>query len=184
MTVIYSYFNDPDTKVLKMRWEGLENVTLVTNGEKERIRKALEDEKDTVLFCGHGSRPELWMPHVSRKDSFSYFTYAFSKKQIPLIKAKNIIGIWCYASQFAEEFNLSGFYTSMFISSAYEAALMGINGVTADKITRLEEIFALRINKLLKNGVPLSEWKGILSNETLNNDAERFNHNGLTYREQ
>lgn len=182
MTVIYSDFNDTDTRVLKKMWEGLENVRLITNGLGEKIEKALEEENDTVLFCGHGSRTGLWMPQSNRRDPFFSFTYAFSKKDIRLIKAKNIIGIWCYASQFAEDCSLRGFYTSMFISSAYEAALMKINGVTAEEITRSEEIFAERLNKLLKGGVPLSEWKEMLSNETLNNDVERFNYNGLTYR--
>ena len=183
MTVIYSNFNDPDTRVLKGMWEGLENITIIMNGPEEKIEKALEEEKDTLLFCGHGSRRGLWMPHSIKRNPFFSFTYAFSKKDIPLIKAKNIIGIWCYAAQFAEDSNLPGFYTSMFISSEYEAALMGINGVTAKEITRSEEIFVEKINKLLKEGVPLSKWKEILGNETLNNDVERFNYNGLTYRD-
>ncbi len=182
MTVIYSNFNDPDTRVLRRMWRGLDNVTLVTNGTEEKIRKALTEEKDTLLFCGHGTATGLWMPHKNIRNPYFPFAYAFSEKDIPFIKAENIIGIWCYASQFAQRCNLRGFYTSMFISSPYEAELMGVKALPEDEITRSEELFCDRINKLLKDNVPLSGWKERLQGETLNNDVERFNYNGLTYR--
>ncbi len=90
ITVIYSDFNDPDTKALKKIWQGLAGVTLVTNGTEEKIRKALTEEKDTLLFCGHGTATGLWMPHKNIRNPYFPFTYAFSEKDVPLIKAENI----------------------------------------------------------------------------------------------
>ncbi len=182
MTVIYSDFNDPDTRALRKIWQGLAGVTLVTNGTEEKIRKALTEEKDTLLFCGHGTATGLWMPHKNIRNPYFPFAYAFSEKDIPLIKAENIIGIWCYASQFAQRCNLRGFYTSMFISSPYEAELMGVKALPEDEITRSEELLCTRINTFLKEGIPLCEWKERLQAEKLNNDVERFNYDGLIYR--
>lgn len=182
MTVVYSDFKDTDTEVLKRMWQGLDNITLITNGPKERIKKALRNEKDTLLLCGHGTSGGLWMPRRTKEDLSFPFSYALSKDDVPLIKAKNIIGIWCYASLFAEKCYLSGFYSSMFISSLYEAAIMGIEGITAEEITRSEIIFCNRINRLLKEGVPLRLWTEILQKEECRNEVEKFNYSGLRYR--
>lgn len=182
MTVIYSDFNDTDTLVLKRMWNGIKDLTLVRNGSKERIASALKNEKDTLLICGHGTAGGLWMPQRTDSDTAFPFRYAVSKKEIPLIRAERIIGIWCYASSFAEENSLRGFYSSMFISSLYEAALMGVTGVTEEEITRSELIFASRINALLKSNVPLPLWKDRLQKVSLRNDVERFNYSRLSYR--
>lgn len=182
MTVVYSDFKDTDTGVLRRMWQGLDNITLITNGPKERIGKALREEKDTLLLCGHGTSGGLWMPEEGNKDLSFPFRYAISKDDVPLIKAKYIIGIWCYASLFAEKCCLRGFYSSMFISSEYEAAVMGIEGMTAEEITRSEILFCNRINKLLREGVPLFLWTEILQKEESRNEVERFNYSGLRYR--
>ena len=181
MTVIYSNFGDEDTRVLSAMWEGIEGAVVVTNGPKEKIRETILGEEDTLLLCGHGAPTGLWMPTEEGGILGLHVGYAFSSYDIPLIRAKNVIGIWCYASSFAQNYGVKGFYSSMFISSAMEASLMGVKGVSGEEITASEVLFAKRINSLLREGVPLPEWKEKLQSFPLTNDVERFNYNGLYY---
>ena len=99
------------------------------------------------------------------------------------MKAKNIIGVWCYASDFSKNNSLRGFYSSMFISSGLEAALMGIGGVSDDEIKASEILFCHRINALLGDNVPLSGWTEKLRAFHLTNSVEEFNYSKLYYRE-
>ncbi len=186
MTVIHSDYGDSDTKVLSAMWEGLGGARVITitdlakGNTKDDIRHALKTEEETLILTGHGSPSGLLARDTS---SFLSISYAFRKNDIPLVKAKNIIGVWCYASDFSKNNSLRGFYSSMFISSDIEAALMGIHGVTEDEIKASEILFCRRVNALLKDNVPLSEWTEKLRAFHLTNSVEEFNYSKLYYRE-
>ena len=186
MTVIHSDYGDSDTKVLRAIWEGLEGAQVITITDlaipntRDNIRHALETEEDTLILTGHGSPSGLLARDTS---SFLSISYAFTKDDIPLVKAKNIIGVWCYASDFSKNNSLRGFYSSMFISSAIEAGLMGIHGVSEDEIKSSEILFCRRVNALLKDNVPLNEWTDKLRAFHLTNSVEEFNYSKLYYRE-
>ena len=186
MTVIHSDYGDSDTKVLRAMWEGLGNVRVITitdlaqGNTRADIRKALESEEDTLILTGHGSPSGLLARDTS---SFLSISYAFTKDDIPFVKAKNIIGVWCYASDFSKNNSLRGFYSSMFISSAIEAGLMGIHGVSEDEIKSSEILFCRRVNALLGDNVPLNEWTEKLRAFHLTNSVEEFNYSKLYYRE-
>ena len=186
MTVIHSDYGDSDTKVLNAMWEGLGNVRVITikdlaqGNTRADIRRALETEEDTLILTGHGSPSGLLARDTS---SFLSISYAFTKDDIPFVRAKNIIGVWCYASDFSRNNSLGGFYSSMFISSGIEAALMGIGGVSEDEIKASEILFCRRVNALLKDNVPLNEWTEKLRAFHLTNSVEEFNYSKLYYRE-
>ena len=186
MTVIHSDYGDSDTKVLNAMWEGLGNVRVITikdlaqGNTRADIRRALETEEDTLILTGHGSPSGLLARDTS---SFLSISYAFTKDDIPFVRAKNIIGVWCYASDFSRNNSLGGFYSSMFISSGIEAALMGIGGVSEDEIKSSEILFCRRVNALLKDNVPLNEWTEKLRAFHLTNSVEEFNYSKLYYRE-
>lgn len=61
MLVVHGDFGDTDTRVLSTMWEGLDNVKVFRlsrdnpSGNKDALVNCLEQEEDTVLFCGHGS---------------------------------------------------------------------------------------------------------------------------------
>lgn len=180
MLVIHSDFGDADTKVLTTLWKDIENVNVITITRESNktifddIKRALQEEKDTVLFCGHGSSGGLWTPS---------YGFAFAKQDIPLVAAKNIIGIWCHASDFSKLNGVRGFYSSMFISNSGEARMNGITGVSDDQITKSEVLFCKRVNKLLKEGKPISEWLENLTSYNLTNPVEEFNYGGLFYND-
>lgn len=188
MLVVHGDFKDTDTRVLSTMWEGLENVKVfklggdTPSGNKEDLIACLEQEKDTVLFCGHGSSGGLWYPLTARLDS-AWGWYAFSKEDISHVKAKNIIGIWCHASDFSRLTECRGFFSSMFVSNSGEAHGVGIHGVSDKQITESEVLFCKRVNELLKEKVPISEWEGKLKSYRLTNDVEVYNYGGLYYKE-
>lgn len=183
MTVIHADFEDTDTRVLKALWKGIDaDVYSVGRGalghrrgseQRDDLKRAISSEKDTILFCGHGSSGGLWEPGGM---------YLFDEGDIPLVKAKNVIGIWCHAREFAITTGLRGFYSSMFISNSMEARCNGIYGVSDSEITKSEIRFCDRINELLKNNVPLEDWLEILRSYPITNDVEEFNYKGLFYQ--
>lgn len=188
MLVIYSDFGDTDTKVLSLMWEGIDCKVIrihsrSTQKDKEAMIKALKEEEDTVLFCGHGSGGGLWTPNVVARDKNIWSGFAFSYKEIPYVKAKNIIGIWCHASDFSRTFDVRGFYSSMFISNSGEAHFEGVEGVDNSAITKSEKLFCKRVNNLLKKKTPISQWLSILQNYEPSNAVEEFNYNGLYYHD-
>lgn len=188
MLIVHGDFRDTDTRVLSTMWEGLNNVKVFTlggdnpSGSKKDLINCLKQEKDTVLFCGHGSSGGLWYPSTARLDG-TWGLYAFSNNDIQYVKAKNIIGIWCHASDFSRLTGCRGFFSSMFVSNSGEAQCVGIRGVDDNTITESEILFCKRVNELLKNNVPISEWMNKLKSYTLTNDVEVFNYNGLYFKE-
>lgn len=180
-TVIFSNMGDTDTLVLKHIWEGLPNVKVVEvnnhNGPySKKVDSAILAEKDTLILCGHGYPSGLLSPQ-NRGEEF-----LVSERNIRFIKAKKIIGIWCYASSFAKSMNLNGFFSSMFISNTTEAVINGCTRSDAAIITREEILFGKRLNKLIASDTPMSEWKDKLIDQAdMSIDVVRFNYKGLTY---
>lgn len=181
MTVIYSNFEDRDTSILKKMWDGLDSdvIEFSFGGErlidKTGLMKILEKETDTVLFCGHGSNMGCWAPGIG---------FSIDESVLPHLRAKNIIGIWCHASSFAIMNNLHGFFTSMFISNALEAKFVDIPNSGNVEIYNSEKRFCNRVNELLREKVPLSEWKDTLISQMKNgphNAVEEYNYDGLFF---
>ena len=86
----------------------------------------------------------------------------------------DFIDIWCNASNFADRYDLTGFFTSMFISNSEELIDCGFSlfDNCDDEITRQNQIFASRINNLLVTQTPTRDWARILYSSLIN--EERF----------
>lgn len=182
MTVIHSDFGDTDTKVLRDIWRGLSvkevHLTRYSNKlDMRRAKDAIKAERDLVIFCGHGDRRGCWSPSYT---GGSYYTIGPS--DLSLLRGKKVVGIWCHASSFSKRYKVEGFFSSMFISNTVEAAGEGIRGVSNADITASEMKFCGILNKLLKEKVPLSEWKEHVDaaiDET--NPVEVFNYSQVFY---
>ena len=190
MTVIYSNFHDSDTYLLRGIWEGLEakviEISLDDSGsfnnsrfsfesKQEEITRAIEREEDTLIVCGHGTEDGCLSPH---------FDYTLSSSNKDMIRAKRFIGIWCNALTFAKKNNVSGFFSSMFITNTVEADYMGMGNVGKERIKESEMKFVNTLNSLLRNNIPMDKWK-----EAFNcivdatNEVEVFNFTSLGYME-
>lgn len=182
-TVIFSNMGDTDTLVLKHIWKDLPNVKVIEinsfNGPwSKKVEQALLTEKDTIILCGHGYPSGLLSPQTHGNP------FIISEKNVRHIRAKRVIGIWCYASSFAKSMNLSGFFSSMFISNPTEALINGCTKSNGETITREEILFGQRLSKLIASDIPMSEWKKKLVEQADTSiDVVKFNYSGLTYLE-
>ena len=190
MTVIYSNFHDSDTYLLRGIWEGLEakviEISLDDSGsfnnsrfsfesKQEEITRAIEREEDTLIVCGHGTEDGCLSP---------YFDYTLSSSNKDMIRAKRFIGIWCNALTFAKKNNVSGFFSSMFITNTLEADYMGMGNVGKERIKESEMKFVNTLNSLLRNNIPMDKWKeAFTSIIDTTNEVEVFNFSSLIYIE-
>ena len=198
MTVIYSNFHDSDTYLLRGIWEGLDARVIElrlderyseergrlddptipydsSRKEREEINRAIESEEETLIVCGHGTEDGCLSP---------YFDYTLSSSNKDMIRAKRFIGIWCNALTFAKKNNVSGFFSSMFITNTVEADYMGMGNVGEERIKESEMKFVNILNSFLKNNIPMEKWKEAFTCIVdATNEVEVFNFTSLGYME-
>lgn len=178
MTILSSNMGDHDCSLFHYLWDGLEYASVIdTTVENpipwEIIVEAVTSEDETLVLMGHGCPYGLFSPNYSYYRS----TYLFNEGFLPYVRAKNIVGIWCHASDFAEMYSVKGFFTSMFVSNPGEAIGCGLGELSRDCITESNIKFYQTMNRLLKENIPMSEWKAII--DELKNDGsilEEFNY--------
>lgn len=164
-----------DAHLLHRVYEGLEDIKLMVNPSKAEVIKVLEDNPtETLLAMGHGSPSGLFGVKWSEN--------VIDKSMVPLLETRMMIGIWCHANRFAEmNPSVNGFFTSMFISNEGEASCFGYKAKDEDVLSEVT-LFCERVNKLIKEDVPMKEWVGkIYEQGDLTKDFVSFNYKGLKY---
>ena len=166
-----------DTSCLKKAYEGLENVTLLYNPTKEEVIGALERSDDPLVMClGHGTTSGLF--------GTSWLGFVVDRSMVELLKDRKMIGIWCYASSFAERYGLHGYFTSMFVSNWDEAYSFGFADNTNDDILNEAKLFSEKINTMLKEGIPMEQWVDSLQAGChKEKDFVKYNYEGMRYFE-
>ena len=169
--------DDPSTKMLSLIYEGIDNVTVFDSWEQRKeilgaIASAPKDEQ--VLLLGHGSPYGLYDMR---------YGLILTDSDAALLKDRpNLVGIWCYASDYAREHGLKGFFSGMFISEEPEAWVNGVEA-TAEEIDDKAWDFARRFGELLRSGMPLKDIARELEDSRhRDSDLTRFNYSRLTYR--
>lgn len=167
-----------DTARLKMVYNNLDWNVILYNPTREEVEKELSiNDDDTIMLLGHGTSNGLF-----NKDWSGYvFDWRIAKKYC---KDRKIIGIWCHASEFADNLNLHGFFTSMFISNIGEAITFGFHNNTDEDILDEVNFFSNKINEFIKNNVPMETWVSTLQ-ECCHKEKDyvRFNYEALSYFE-
>lgn len=168
MTVVFSNTGDVDTRVLAALWDDIPDARVLnirpgTPDARRAVDVAIAEEEDALVLCGHGSPQGLFDPSVMARGNLAAIArnppYLVDVTNAPSIRARRVVGVWCYAASFAESAGLRGFFTGMFVSNPMEAAIVGCPGRdSAATITEQEILFCRRVNALLRAGTPLSEW--------------------------
>ena len=166
-----------DASKLKKAYEGLENVTLLYNPTKEAVVEELQHNDDPLVMClGHGTTSGLF--------NQDWFGYVVDHSTANLLRGRKMIGIWCFASSFAERYGLHGYFTSMFISNINEAEGFGFADNTNEDILNEINLFCGKINAFLKEGVPMEQWvTDLQANCHKEKDFVRYNYEGMRYFE-
>lgn len=180
MTVITAKWGDVDNEFNHYLWDGIDcNVIEInpsmTNWE-QLVDDAIAKETDTLLFVGHGSPHGLYFPTPM------FDEYILHENNVGLIKAKNVICIWCYASSFCQTHNLNALASSMFISNVNEAETCLDIFVSQEDVTSVQNQIFREINELLKNGVELDKYVMTLgARMDIENPIDTFNRQRFVY---
>ena len=146
---------------------------VLINPTKDEVKNALKAfPHERLMGLGHGSSYGLFGAGLG---------YVIDPTMIDLLKDREMIGIWCHAKDFGRAYGLKGFFTSMFVSNPGEASAYHFNRVDESTTQRENTAFAKKVNNLIKNGVPLSEWIDNLQGYNHNLDFVKFNYENFEY---
>ena len=115
--MIVVYVNSmADTSTFDAIYRNLNEDTIILHNPSRAEVDAILIERptETLLCFGHGSPRGLF--------SHDFKGMLIDDKSVPLLVNREMIGIWCYASNFGIVHNLRGFFTYMFISNHEECA--------------------------------------------------------------
>ena len=164
-----------DTATFAPLFKDIEGISLY-NPTREELEKVLaENPTETFMCLGHGSPRGLF--------SADMHGFLLDKDNVHLLKDRNVIGIWCYASDFARIHNLRGFFTYMFISNAQEVFSHRFGTQTDEFVFEQNQHFASKVNELIRNETPMKDWVEILyeSADRIDIDFVKFNYSNLSY---
>ena len=159
-----------DTNDFAGIYEGLD-ATVLINPTSSECKKALINEQERIVLIGHGTDYGLLN---QRLDGF-----IIGSNMVQFLRGKDVIGIWCNASNFADRYDLTGFFTSMFISNTNELIGCGLQSFDNcdEEIRQQNLIFSSRINKLLATNTPSKCWATILFNSLTDSDKKFVYYN-------
>lgn len=178
MIVIHIDNGSADAAILSRIYEGIDGITVCFNRSKSNIKRLLRITGDEpVMLLGHGT--PMGLLNISQNG------FAVGSEHVEWLRNRPVIGIFCYASEFADRYNLHGFFTSMFISNMQEAIMeQRDQDATEENIASQQELFCDRIRELIINNTPLSQWPEILQSQAdLSLPFVRFNYEAMTYYE-
>jgi hypothetical protein len=136
---------DVSTNFLAPIYQNIQNPTLTTRGWNMEQIKAGINEHDRTLMMGHGCPNGLFSIN-----QFKTGLYAIGSWCVDALKQKNEnVYIWCNADKFVERYELSGFYSGMFISEVSEANFCGLFDVTQDMVDESNDTFAVLLGQYI-----------------------------------
>lgn len=166
-----------DTADLGLVYEGLDCTLFYTPTRRDRraIMNAIRNDEGPVVLLGHGTPRGLLGP--------MFYDYIIESNDVDLLRQRTVIGIWCYASEFADRYGLHGFFTSMFVSNINEAIEHQVDRLaTPENIHEEFELFCRTINCFIRAELPMDEWvenlQGMCNREL---PFVRYNYEALSY---
>ena len=98
----------PDCQDFSCLYDRLQGTHLL-NPSKSEVKKLLTTHPERpLILSGHGDDNGLY--------NHLWNGYLISSKDVELLRKQQvIIGVWCFAGNFADRYGLKGFFTSMFI---------------------------------------------------------------------
>ena len=163
-----------DTATFAPLFKDIEGIYLY-NPTREELEKVLaENPTETFMCLGHGSPRGLF--------SADMHGFLLDRNNVHLLKDRDVIGIWCYASDFARLNNLRGFFTYMFISNAQECSYHRCGNYYNEVVYEQNRLFAEKVRGLIAENKPMEEWVDYLYESCDSSlDFVNFNYSNLAY---
>lgn len=145
MTTLIIHPDDRSTDFLRDIYSHVWDATVITkNISRERLHELIRSH-DQIVMLGHGSPNGLF--NVSGIGG-SRTGYTIGGLEIPLLKDKQCVFIWCHADQYVRRHGLKGLSSGMFISEVGEARYCGVSG-NQEQVDRSNEVFAQALGTAL-----------------------------------
>lgn len=163
-----------DTTTFAPLFKDIEGIYLYNPTRKELEKVLAENPTETFMCLGHGSPRGLF--------SADMHGFLLDRDNVHLLKDRDVIGIWCYASDFARLNNLRGFFTYMFISNAQECSYHRCGNYYNEVVYEQNRIFAEKVRGLIAENKPMEEWVDYLYESCDSSlDFVDFNYSNLAY---
>lgn len=163
-----------DTATFAPLFKDIDGISLYNPTRAELEKVLAENPTETFMCLGHGSPRGLF--------SADMHGFLLDRDNVHLLKDREIIGIWCYASDFARIHNLRGFFTYMFISNTQECLYNRCGSYDNEVVYEQNRLFAERVRGLITENRPMEEWVDYLY-ETCDYHLAfvDFNYSNLSY---
>lgn len=163
-----------DTATFAPLFKDIEGIYLYNPTREELEKVLIENPTETFMCLGHGSPRGLF--------SADMHGFLLDRDNVHLLKDRDVIGIWCYASDFARLNNLRGFFTYMFISNAQECSYHRCGNYYNEVVYEQNRIFAEKVRGLIAENKPMEEWVDYLYESCDSSlDFVNFNYSNLAY---
>lgn len=172
----------PDIDLFRVIFNGFEDINVLENPTHDDVTELLQASTNPLMVIGHGDQNGVFESIVSDDENCTRWCgYCLDGEHADLLRQRTVIGLWCFAGEFGDRYDLHGFFTSMFISNAREAAEFCIE-TTDEEINHYVSEFALQLRSFLTESIPMDEWVDRLqSNCNKNIPLVRFNYEALAY---
>ena len=144
---------DPTTTFLKALYEDRDDVRVLYGQEsKNELSRIIfhTPSSEPIMLLGHGNDQGLFRLKDGVNTLYVGRSMAYSLRKHP------VIGIFCFASAFAEELKLHGLFSGMIISELEEAQMYKIE-TTQEQLDYENWRFSYLIAGFLEAGLPYSE---------------------------
>lgn len=156
---------DPSTDFLKIIYKDRGFTEITESFDSENLKQLMK-EHERIVMLGHGYHHGL----------LHYMQTVIDASFVPILREKELVGIWCFAKSFFDHHGLSGFHTDMFISEPIEASVMGV--LASDESIELSNAtFA----KLLRNNLFHPNCLQRVKRSYLKLNSEVSTYNGLRF---
>lgn len=169
MKTLVIHAPDPTTDFLRHMYKDLA-FTVIRSDIGDELLKKMIRKHDRILMLGHGTSDGL----------LGYGRYIIDSDFADDLRKKEVIAIWCYASNFVQKYKLkTPFSTGMFISETQEAYAEGINPLE-NQIENSNDHFSFLMKYYLHGKRSIDEIRKsylILSDEVTEFNADQFYSN-------
>ncbi len=189
ISIIFSNSGDADCILIKQMLERIPKEVIgsfieIKKGEEipyYDMIKAMHEEKDTILFIGHGTLYGMLSP-----DLMEYMVW--ESHFIDHVKADRVILWWCYASEFINQGHLTHHLksseilaTGMFISNAAEATMEKITATQEEIDKTNTSIYEMLVNMMVSTNT-LDGWVDNFQKSIHpDNEIDVFNKSRIKY---
>ena len=176
MLVIHA--NDPTTRVLSRLYESREDFYLRLDelSSNTTVINAIKDA-DNVMMLGHGNQFGLF----SVPDKKGQFRRRLvDSGHVQFLRKKSCVGIWCYANEFAWQYQLHGLFSGMIISELYEAEENNIPATKEEIDTEMEK-FVARLKFCIETYELHDVSARMLELDDVHSPLTEFNYKNLYY---